>query len=823
VPFNLQSTFSNPQFRFTAGSSRKPACILSREMNIRQETDGEMFPAEIKYFRFTMKDRSARIISRAIRVRGTVQGVGFRPFVYRLAFRFGIRGSVKNDGAGVAIEAAGLLADLDKFIACLKSEAPPLSSVTSVEVSGRSASAPAPETFVIAESSKSEMIELDIARDTATCDACLAEMRDKADRRFGHPFINCTDCGPRYTIINKLPYDRPNTAMAGFEMCPNCRREFEDPASRRFHAQPICCPDCGPRLELLDQKGSLISTDDPIAACIEWIAAGQIGAIKGIGGYHLACRADDGEIVSRLRSRKNREEKPFALMARDCSAAELIVWLSPDDRRLLESIERPIVLCRKRDDLGGSVAPGVAPGLSTLGIMLPYTPVHHLLFDRSDFKILIMTSANRSDEPMVHDDVYARTVLDGIADFYLSHDRPVLVRTDDSIARIVAGSPLLLRRGRGFVPEPLPAPRDVTGVVGCGGVLKSTVSVGRGTSCYVSQYVGNVENLETLDQLESIKRHLLDVLGVSPVLFVADLHPGTLSGRIADAGAPLLRVQHHHAHAAACMAENRLTGKTVCVVYDGTGYGDDGTVWGSEILIADYHGYERFGHPAPMLMPGGDSAILHPWRMAMGALYPLRGEAVVDLFPAIAEQERLAVLDLLRNSVSCVQTCGMGRLFDSLSALLNVCTRRSYEGQPAMALEAIVDPVESGTYDVPLNGMADGSVTWQPAALLGQALADFRRGSGASAVAGRFHATVAEITARIAVQAAEKAKTGMICLTGGCFQNAILLEKTAALLKKAGLQPIVHRMVPPNDESISYGQLVIGAMRPGAGMLSRAQ
>ena len=510
-------------------------------------------------------------------------------------------------------------------------------------------------------------------------------------------------------------------------------------------------------------------------------------------------------------------------MARDLRAAERIVLLSPDDRRLLESIERPIVLCRKRDDLNGFVAPGVAPGLSTLGIMLPYTPVHHLLFDRSIFSILIMTSANRSDEPMVHDDLYARIMLDGIADFYCSHNRPILIRTDDSIARIATGSPLLLRRGRGFVPEPLPAPCDVTGIVGCGGVLKSTVSVGRGTSCYVSQYVGNVENLETLDQLESIKRHLLGVLGVSPSLFISDLHPGTLSSRIADEGVPLLRVQHHHAHAAACMAENRLEGKTVCVVYDGTGFGDDGTIWGSEILIADYQRYERFGHCAPMRMPGGDAAVRHPWRMAMGALYPLIGEAAVDLFPAIAEQERKAVLDLLQSDVSCIETSGMGRLFDSLSALLNVCIRRSYEGQPAMLLEAIADPLETGTYDVPFGVSTDGRVTWQPSALLDQSLADFRRGSHASAVAGRFHSTVAAITARIAAMAGQKIQNDRVCLSGGCFQNVILLEKTAALLKKAGLQPVIHCMVPPNDESISYGQLVIAGMRLGAGMLSHAQ
>jgi hydrogenase maturation protein HypF len=713
----------------------------------------------------------------------------------------------------VTIEAFGRPESIDRFISCLKNEAPPLSSISSAEVEDRSVAEPLPETFIIAESQKGGKTEIDIACDSATCAACRAEMRDPMDRRFGHAFINCTDCGPRYTIISGLPYDRPNTAMAKFAMCPKCRREYEDPASRRFHAQPVCCQECGPTLSLLDDKDVPVATRDPIALCIEYIQAGRIGAIKGIGGYHLACRADDEATVALLRTRKNREEKPFALMARDVRTLQMVVRVSDDERRLLESIERPIVLCRKRHDPEIMLASGVAPGINTLGIMLPYTPIHHLLFDRSNFDFLIMTSANRSDEPMVHDDGRVREILTGIADFFLTHDRPILVRTDDSIARVAAGAPLLLRRGRGYVPEPLPATCDVTGIVGCGGVLKSTVSVGRGTSCYVSQYVGNVENLETLNQLESIKRHLLNVLDVVPALFVADLHPQTLSSRIADKGIPIIRVQHHHAHAAACMAENRLQGKTVCVVYDGTGYGDDGTIWGSEILIADYHGYERFGYLSPMLMPGGDAAVRHPWRMAMGALFPRQGQAVADLFPGIPESERNAVLDLLRSDVACVKSSGMGRLFDCLSALLGICTYRSYEGQPAMLLEAAADASESGTYDVPIDVSAGGSVTWQACAFLEQAVDDFLHGSSLATVSGRFHSTIAAITARLSALAAEKSGTQTVCLTGGCFQNALLLEMTVEKLKAKGLQPMVHRMIPPNDEAISYGQLVIAGAR----------
>jgi hydrogenase maturation protein HypF len=638
-------------------------------------------------------------------------------------------------------------------------------------------------------------------------------MRDPKDRRYGHAFINCTDCGPRYTIISRVPYDRPNTTMAGFAMCPQCRQEYEDPATRRFHAQPVCCPACGPRLALLDGQGNRIETIDPIAACIERLQAGGIAAIKGIGGYHLACHADVDATVKLLRDRKGREEKPFAVMARNVESAERIVALSGEERRLLESIERPIVLCRIKSETEIRIAPAVAPGLPTLGVMLPYTPIHHLLFDRSDVELLIMTSANRSDEPMVHDEIVAQQTLLGIADIFLTHDRPILVRTDDSIARVAAGGPVLLRRGRGFVLEPLPAPGNVTGIIGCGGVLKSTVAMGRGTSCYVSQYVGNLENVETLDQLDAIKQHLLDVLGVGPALYVVDLHPESLSARIAEPGVPLLRVQHHHAHAVACMAENNVREKCVCVVYDGTGYGDDGTIWGGEIFVSDYKGYERFGHLSTMLMPGSDAAVHHPWRMAMGALYPALGDTVNELFPAISESDRVAVLDLLRNDVSCVRTSGMGRLFDSLSALLNICTYRSYEGQPAMMLEAVADPSETGTYELSVATDPSGRPMIDGPGLLLDAMDDLKRGSRVSKVAARFHGTVAVVTARIAAMAAQKAGNKSVCLSGGCFQNALLLERTIFSLREAGLTPLVHRLAPPNDESISYGQVVVGGMQ----------
>jgi hydrogenase maturation protein HypF len=754
---------------------------------------------------------------RTIRIQGTVQGVGFRPFVYRLASRLGVCGDVRNNAGGVVIRAVAESGVLNRFVALLREEAPPLAVIRFIDSERGPLPAAAPSGFTVTESEGGGAAAVDIPCDVATCGPCLAELRDATDRRHGHAFINCTDCGPRYTIIAALPYDRPNTTMAPFTMCPACRAEYGDQASRRFHAQPVCCPECGPRLSILDGEGNRAGEGAPIEACIDRLREGKIIAIKGIGGFHLACRADRDDVVQELRRRKGREEKPFALMLRDLKAAAKIVVLSDEEARLLESVERPIVLGAKRPRPAFPISDSVAPGLTTFGIMLPYAPLHHLLFDRSDFQALVMTSANRSDEPMVHDNAVALKTLRSIADFFLVHDRPILTRVDDSIARVTAAGPLLLRRGRGFVPEPLPAPCGVTGIVGCGGVLKTTVTVGRGASCFVSQYAGSAECLETLEQLEGIKRHLLRVLGVTPSLYAADLHPGAATAAIADAGVPLLRVQHHHAHAAACMAENRIEGSAVCVVYDGTGYGGDGTLWGGEIFFGGYERFERAGHLAPMLMPGGEAAILHPWRMAMGALHgTLGGDEVGRLFPTVPSAEKQAVAQMLAADVSCVKTSGMGRLFDAMSALLGVCLRRSYEGQPAILLEGIAAAEERSAYDGTVEQEKRGDVLIHGPRILADAIRDLAAGTAPPVVAARFHNTVAKATAAAVALIAARCGTDLVCLSGGCFQNALLLNRTLYFLQRSGLRPHTHRLVPPNDESISYGQTVIAGMRGSA-------
>ncbi len=753
---------------------------------------------------------------RVIQIRGTVQGVGFRPFIYRLALRLSISGTVRNDGQGVEITAWAASETLDRFAELIVREAPPLSAVRNIQSKSIPAAGPRPRAFTIEESAASGVTAVDIAADTAVCPACLAEMRDPGDRRYGHAFINCTDCGPRYTIISALPYDRRNTSMADFAMCPACRAEYKDPASRRFHAQPVCCPECGPQYTLLDCDGNIQSCEDPIASCIGFLERGSIAAIKGIGGFHLACRADSAETVARLRLLKNREEKPLALMVRDLAAASAIATLSEEEARLLESPERPIVLLRKRSKPGISIAPEVANRLPTYGIMLPYAPLHHLLFDRSGLSALVMTSANRSDEPMVHTNEAAVKTLHGIADIFLTHNRPIRVRVDDSVARIVAGAPLLMRRARGYVPDPLPSPGDATGIIGCGGVLKSTITVGRGNSCYVSQYIGSAEDAESLEQASGIREHLQKLLDTPSALYVIDQHPGTPLEKILEPGVPVLRIQHHHAHAAACLAENGITERAVCVVYDGTGYGDDGTLWGGEFFLADNYQFRRMAHLSTMLLPGGEAAIEHPWRAALGSLYPLIGSKTESLFPEIPAHEKLPVLELISREMHCVRSSGMGRLFDAMSALLSVCSRRGYEGQPAILLEAAaMEAPEANTlpgYPVALTSIGEMAVI-DGARILFEAWNDFRGGSPVSQVAARFHATIAEATATIATRIAKERQLEFVALSGGCFQNLLLTERTIRLLRNSGLTPVVHRLLPPSDEAVSYGQVIMATVQ----------
>ncbi|HMD67534.1 MAG TPA: carbamoyltransferase HypF [Chitinivibrionales bacterium] len=746
-------------------------------------------------------------------IKGTVQGVGFRPFVYRIAKIHSIRGEVRNDSSGVTIKAFGDKKHLDAFIQSIKRSPPPLAHLKSIAIKETTV-ADIPGGFSIAQSDKGESAEIDIARDTAVCSACLEEMFDPANRRFHHPFINCTDCGPRYTIIKDLPYDRPKTTMAAFDMCDKCRQEYEDPADRRFHAQPICCHDCGPKCALTDSSRAIVNEDDPITAAIDLLLTGKIVAIKGIGGFHLACRADQSKVVATLRARKRREEKPFAIMVKDTQAALRYALLTPTEKAMLESPERPIVLLAKKDGAPG-IAAEVAPGLPTLGIMLPYTPIHHLLFLDERVPALVMTSANFTDEPIIFSDADAAGALRGIADAFLTHDRPIHMRNDDSIVRVVADMPVILRRSRGFVPEPLPSPVDVTGLVALGGVLKSTIAVGRNNDCYLSHYIGTVDTAEALDSLVFATNHLTAALGVTPRSYVCDMHPQSLIGSHAESsGLPVVKVQHHHAHAAACLAENEITDGALAVVYDGTGFGEDGTIWGGEILHTTFTGYSRLGHLSYLTLPGGDEAIRNPGRIALAALHRLLGDKVESALPQMPHEEISAVLDMVKSNVNCVQSCGMGRLFDAASALLGICSKRTYEGQPAIMLEGVADSSETGSYGSPLSIEEKGIIIDGPA-LLCEAYEDLKNGTPVPKIAARFHTTIAQATAAAAAIAAQQCNCTNVCLSGGVFQNALLVTRLLPLLKQAGLMPVLHRRTPPNDECISYGQLVVAGAKSG--------
>ena len=730
-----------------------------------------------------MTTRRARI-----RVEGVVQGVGFRPFVHRLARELEIAGYVRNDARGVEIEAEGRPERVERFCARLAADAPPLALVEAVRADDV---APRGDTgFTIARSGEGAPAAL-VTADAATCDDCLRELFDPADRRFRYPFTNCTNCGPRFTIVAGVPYDRPRTTMAGFAMCAACRTEYDDPGDRRFHAQPNACPECGPRVRLHG-----VDAADPLTAAVAALREGRIVAVKGLGGFHLACRAADAAAVARLRARKHREEKPFALMAPDLAAAEALVELSERDRARLAGPERPIVLAPRRP--GAGVAASVAPTSAELGVMLPYTPLHHLLL--ADIgEPLVMTSGNRADEPIAYENEVALEQLRGIADVFLLHDRPIHVRTDDSIVR----GRMLLRRSRGFVPRadalPVPAPP----VLGCGAELKATFCVAKGTRAWVGHHIGDLRNAGTLDALRRGAAHFERLFDVRPEVVAHDLHPDYLSTAYAQErdDVELVAVQHHHAHLAACLAEHGETGPAVGAIYDGAGFGTDGTVWGGELLLGDLRSFARIGHLWPVRLPGGDRAAREPWRMACAWLLAAGVDAPDALRAAHARWD--AVERLCATGFAAPVTTSMGRLFDAVAALCGVRSVASYEGQAAMELEALATPGERGEYDC-----GDG-LDARP--LVRGLVADLARGAGAATVSARFHNTVARATADACAEAAAGAGVERVVLSGGVFQNRLLLSLTSGRLERRGLRVLVPERLPANDGGISYGQVAVAA------------
>ncbi|HWY90945.1 MAG TPA: carbamoyltransferase HypF [Solirubrobacteraceae bacterium] len=810
-----------------------------------------------------------------LRVIGTVQGVGFRPFVYRLAAELALVGWVRNDERGVEVEVEGTTEAVEAFLARLPLEAPPLARVEHVRAEPRPVRGE--RSFLIAPSARAGEPDALVAPDAATCQECLAELLDPGDRRFRYPFINCTNCGPRFTIVRGVPYDRPLTTMAGFAMCAACRAEYEDPANRRFHAQPNACPVCGPRARLLatgaevrDGGARLLANEvevrdalvgaarllatgaevrDALAGAARLLAEGAVLAVKGLGGYHLACRAEDEAAVVTLRARKQREDRPFALMVGDLAAARRLVFLRDEEAALLQGPARPIVLAPRRT--GVPVAHAVAPGAPELGLMLPYTPLHHLLLadvEALGGSALVMTSGNVCDEPIAYEDEDALARLAPLADAFLLHDRPIHMRTDDSVVRAVRVGgrrrPLPLRRSRGYVPASLRLPLGARRpLLACGAELKSTFCVARGERAWVSHHIGDLRNWETLRSFREGIAHFEELFAVAPKIVVHDLHPDYLSTAYAidreqqepgdrehrtgsrsprnpaieRPGIELLAVQHHHAHLAAVLAEHGETGPAVGAIYDGAGYGTDGSVWGGELLVGGLAGFERAGHLRPVRLPGGDRAAREPWRMACAWIAEATEDRTPPIPPALSGRVDPgrwgAVARIAQEGVAAPITTSAGRLCDAVAALCGLRAEVTYEGQAAIELEAVADLDERSAYAIPWE---DGQLDPRPA--IAGAMSDFAAGAVPATISARFHNALAAATVHACVEIAGAAGLSRVVLAGGVFQNRLLLERVAAGVRDAGLDVLTPERLPPNDGAISYGQAAIAA----AGMDGRS-
>ena len=742
-------------------------------------------------------------------IRGIVQGVGFRPFIYRLARRHELSGWVCNSSGGVILEAQGEDAALHLFVFAIRAEAPPLAVITALESEEILASCG--DEFIIRESKGGEGAP-EISPDWDVCPDCLRELFDPADRRFLYPFITCTNCGPRYSIITGTPYDRPLTTMAPFVMCPLCQGEYDDPADRRFHAQPNGCPLCGPRLTLTDSGGEQVA-GDPLAQAIRLLAAGKILAVKGTGGYHLAVDATNDGAVRELRRRKQRDEKPFALMAPGLMEISRFALPDPLEERLIASPERPIVLVRRRDD--HNLSPAVAPANGYFGVMLPSTPLQHLLL-RENFPALVMTSGNLSDEPIAFRDEDARQRLGITADFFLTHDRSIQTRLDDSVLRVFQGNPLFLRRSRGYAPRAVPLPAGQRSVLAVGAELKGAICLTRGDRAFLSQHIGDLKNPETLASLEETTTHLKKILAIRPELVAHDLHPDYLSTRWAQemTGIPLVGVQHHHAHLASCMAENGVEGEVMGIIFDGTGFGLDGTVWGGEFLVGGYESFRRAGHIRQVPLPGGDAAVREPFRMALSwlreAFGPTAFELPLPFIASLSEEEKKLFDRMIQRGINSPLTSSCGRLFDGVAALLGVRSVVSYEGQAAIELEGMAEQGgERPPFSFALDATESGCLCLDFIEMIRELMEALLAGHHRGTLARAFHDTVAH--GAVELCAAIRQETGLerVLLSGGVFQNRLLAERTHDLLAARNFQVFTHRLVPPNDGGVALGQAVI--------------
>lgn len=756
---------------------------------------------------------------RQIHVEGIVQGVGFRPFVYALATESGLGGFVLNNGAGVVIELEGNAGDLDRFLKALREQAPPQVSIDKILCDAIPPRGE--ENFAIVPSRDEPERRAFISPDRAICDKCLKELFDASDRRYRYPFINCVNCGPRFTIIRKVPYDRERTTMVAFPMCPACEREYHDPMDRRFHAEATACPRCGPEVRLVGPDGSSVNDLDPLSAATSLLRRGAILALKGLGGYHLACDALDEDAVASLRRRKKREDKPFALMGRDAQTIERFCWLDEGERLLLSSAKRPIVLLRKRD-LNG-IARDVAPGQKYFGWMLPYTPLHYLLMADPELP-LVMTSGNVSEGPIAYQDSEALRCLSGIADYFLVNNREIHTRCDDSVTRKFDKREMIIRRSRGYAPTPIAlGQRFVQGTLACGVHLKNTFCLGKERHAFLSHHIGDLENYETLNSfIDGIER-FKSFFNIQPTLVAHDLHPDYVSSKYAAAldGVIKIGVQHHHAHIVSCMAEHGLEGPVIGVAFDGLGYGADGTLWGGEFLIADLSGYTRRAHLRCVAIAGGDVAIRQPWRSALSYVKDALGKNPVSLelpgWEAMAPGKVALVERMLDRNVNTFRTSSCGRLFDAVASILGLRHEVNFEGQAAMELEAAAwDGIEDG-YSFDIEAEEPWEIDMRPAIMC--LVREAREGSEVGLMAAKFHNTVVSTITEMCRRMRDAEGWNRVCLSGGTFQNMYLLERTVPRLRQHGFEVFVNSKVPPNDGGISLGQAVIAnaIVRRGAG------
>jgi hydrogenase maturation protein HypF len=764
-----------------------------------------------------MSDMKAETKKRAvISVRGIVQGVGFRPFVYRLAHRHQLNGWVRNTSGKVEIEVEGGESAIRNFLQELKTQAPPMARIEQIETDF---TAPTGYTdFRIRESlTEQDKYQL-ISPDIATCADCRQEIFDPADRRYRYPFTNCTNCGPRFTIIEDIPYDRPKTTMREFKMCPRCEKEYNNPLNRRFHAQPNACPECGPQLILVDPEGNQVKCDDVIRKSADLLKDGAILGIRGLGGFQLACDATNQTSVDLLRERKHRPAKPFAVMAAGVEAIKKHCAASAAEIKLLSSPQAPIVLLRWYNKTS-DIATAVAPDLKYLGMMLPCTPLHHLLL-RETGRPLVMTSGNLSEEPIAKDNDEALVRLKDIADYFVLHNRGIYARYDDSVFMVAENQPVALRRARGYAPYPIHLPFNSKQILACGAELKNTFCLTRDNHAFVSQHIGDMENEETLEHFETTVELYQKLFRIKPEVIACDLHPEYLPSKYAACLAaeqklPLIPVQHHHAHIVSCMAENAVSAPVIGVAFDGVGYGTDGAIWGGEFFVADWHGFQRVGQFEYVPMPGGAAAIKKPYRMALGYLYSLLGNNFsLDGLPFVNlnPTEVAVIKQQIQKRINCPETSSVGRLFDAAAALAGLSSEVSYEAQAAIALEMSAPDrfMQSSNYNYPYSFAGqDGTTIVKLAELFAALAADVRQNTAVSKISLKLHRTIASITVDMCGKIAQNTGIKQVALSGGVFQNRLLLKLTSSALKQAGFQVFTHHLVPCNDGGLSLGQAVI--------------